>query len=140
MPTNTKLFPTLIATWMWACFVDWPIDWLIETLKQNRYSCGRHSDFDSENKCNQQNIVIVWHTHPLPHTHPQTNAKGGVAAWPDVPKPGATLGNLTPADRHGSVQVSRLWVSIIISYMYISIYVRYFLFLSVYTYFFKWKI
>ncbi|KAI8129096.1 Casein kinase I isoform gamma-3 [Lucilia cuprina] len=34
-----------------------------------------------------------------------TNAKGGVAAWPDVPKPGATLGNLTPADRHGSVQV-----------------------------------
>uniref|UniRef100_A0A1A9Z9U3 Uncharacterized protein n=1 Tax=Glossina pallidipes TaxID=7398 RepID=A0A1A9Z9U3_GLOPL len=33
-----------------------------------------------------------------------TNAKGGVAAWPDVPKPGATLGNLTPADRHGSVQ------------------------------------
>lgn len=36
----------------------------------------------------------------------QTNAKGGVAAWPDVPKPGATLGNLTPADRHGSVQVS----------------------------------
>lgn len=36
----------------------------------------------------------------------QTNAKGGVAAWPDVPKPGVTLGNLTPADRHGSVQVS----------------------------------
>ncbi|XP_049304849.1 casein kinase I isoform X15 [Bactrocera dorsalis] len=35
----------------------------------------------------------------------ETNAKGGVAAWPDVPKPGATLGNLTPADRHGSVQV-----------------------------------
>ncbi|XP_034112351.1 casein kinase I isoform X11 [Drosophila sulfurigaster albostrigata] len=35
----------------------------------------------------------------------KTNAKGGVAAWPDVPKPGATLGNLTPADRHGSVQV-----------------------------------
>nr|NP_001369019.1 gilgamesh, isoform O [Drosophila melanogaster]QJC18469.1 gilgamesh, isoform O [Drosophila melanogaster] len=34
----------------------------------------------------------------------KTNAKGGVAAWPDVPKPGATLGNLTPADRHGSVQ------------------------------------
>ncbi|XP_031636320.1 casein kinase I isoform X4 [Contarinia nasturtii] len=36
----------------------------------------------------------------------QTNAKGGVAAaWPDVQKSGATLGNLTPADRHGSVQV-----------------------------------
>ncbi|XP_016948993.1 casein kinase I isoform X3 [Drosophila biarmipes] len=35
----------------------------------------------------------------------KTNAKGGVAAWPDVPKSGATLGNLTPADRHGSVQV-----------------------------------
>ncbi|XP_037923742.1 casein kinase I isoform X16 [Hermetia illucens] len=35
----------------------------------------------------------------------KTNAKGAVAAWPDVPKPGATLGNLTPADRHGSVQV-----------------------------------
>ncbi|CAD7093662.1 unnamed protein product [Hermetia illucens] len=34
----------------------------------------------------------------------KTNAKGAVAAWPDVPKPGATLGNLTPADRHGSVQ------------------------------------
>lgn len=31
----------------------------------------------------------------------QTNK--GVAAWPDVPK--GTLGNLTPADRHGSVQV-----------------------------------
>lgn len=29
--------------------------------------------------------------------------KGGVAAWADVPK--GTLGNLTPADRHGSVQV-----------------------------------
>lgn len=35
----------------------------------------------------------------------KTNAKGGVAAWPDVQKTGATLGNLTPADRHGSVQV-----------------------------------
>lgn len=35
----------------------------------------------------------------------QTNAKSGVAAWPDVQKSGATLGNLTPADRHGSVQV-----------------------------------
>ncbi|XP_055324871.1 casein kinase I isoform X10 [Sitodiplosis mosellana] len=35
----------------------------------------------------------------------KTNAKGGVAAWPDVQKSGATLGNLTPADRHGSVQV-----------------------------------
>ncbi|XP_017847090.1 casein kinase I isoform X6 [Drosophila busckii] len=35
----------------------------------------------------------------------KTNAKGGVAAWPEVPKPGATHGNLTPADRHGSVQV-----------------------------------
>lgn len=32
--------------------------------------------------------------------------KGGVSAWPDAPKQGATLGNLTPADRHGSVQVS----------------------------------
>uniref|UniRef100_A0A0A9WGA3 non-specific serine/threonine protein kinase n=1 Tax=Lygus hesperus TaxID=30085 RepID=A0A0A9WGA3_LYGHE len=30
----------------------------------------------------------------------------GVAAWPDVSKqPSHTLGNLTPADRHGSVQV-----------------------------------
>lgn len=35
----------------------------------------------------------------------KTNAKGGVAAWPDVQKSGTTLGNLTPADRHGSVQV-----------------------------------
>ncbi|XP_063696181.1 casein kinase I isoform X10 [Culicoides brevitarsis] len=35
----------------------------------------------------------------------RTNAKGGVAAWSDVPKQGNTLGNLTPADRHGSVQV-----------------------------------
>ncbi|KAH8295127.1 hypothetical protein KR018_007552, partial [Drosophila ironensis] len=39
------------------------------------------------------------------HNVAKQNAKGGVAAWPDVPKPGATLGNLTPADRHGSVQV-----------------------------------
>nr|XP_017103293.1 casein kinase I isoform X4 [Drosophila bipectinata] len=39
------------------------------------------------------------------HNLAKQNAKGGVAAWPDVPKPGATLGNLTPADRHGSVQV-----------------------------------
>uniref|UniRef100_A0A1B0DD31 Casein kinase 1 gamma C-terminal domain-containing protein n=1 Tax=Phlebotomus papatasi TaxID=29031 RepID=A0A1B0DD31_PHLPP len=30
--------------------------------------------------------------------------KGNVAAWTDVPKTGVTLGNLTPADRHGSVQ------------------------------------
>nr|CAD7408644.1 unnamed protein product [Timema cristinae] len=29
----------------------------------------------------------------------------GVPAWPDVPKQTNTLGNLTPADRHGSVQV-----------------------------------
>lgn len=35
----------------------------------------------------------------------KANAKGGVAAWSDVQKSGATLGNLTPADRHGSVQV-----------------------------------
>lgn len=35
-------------------------------------------------------------------SYAQTN-KGGVAAWADVPK--GTLGNLTPADRHGSVQV-----------------------------------
>uniref|UniRef100_A0A182LZ08 non-specific serine/threonine protein kinase n=1 Tax=Anopheles culicifacies TaxID=139723 RepID=A0A182LZ08_9DIPT len=35
----------------------------------------------------------------------KTNSKGGVAAWPDVPKQTGTLGNLTPADRHGSVQV-----------------------------------
>ncbi|XKL63992.1 hypothetical protein PGB90_006356 [Kerria lacca] len=32
--------------------------------------------------------------------------KGGVTAWPDVSKQSThTLGNLTPADRHGSVQV-----------------------------------
>ncbi|KAF4518386.1 hypothetical protein B566_EDAN010478 [Ephemera danica] len=32
--------------------------------------------------------------------------KVGVSAWPDVPKQSSnTLGNLTPADRHGSVQV-----------------------------------
>lgn len=37
-----------------------------------------------------------------PRSYVQTN-KGGVAAWADVPK--GTLGNLTPADRHGSVQV-----------------------------------
>jgi hypothetical protein len=31
----------------------------------------------------------------------------GVPAWPDIPKQqGNQLGNLTPADRHGSVQVS----------------------------------
>lgn len=51
------------------------------------------------------------HTHTPPLTYTdlrliQANAKGGVAAaWPDVQKSGATLGNLTPADRHGSVQV-----------------------------------
>jgi casein kinase 1 gamma len=39
------------------------------------------------------------------HANAKTNAKSGVAAWPDVQKSGATLGNLTPADRHGSVQV-----------------------------------
>ncbi|XP_064535764.1 casein kinase I isoform X16 [Drosophila montana] len=50
-------------------------------------------DFDEIDNENEEYIIL------------QTNAKGGVAAWPDVPKPGATLGNLTPADRHGSVQV-----------------------------------
>ncbi|XP_030374025.1 casein kinase I isoform X2 [Scaptodrosophila lebanonensis] len=51
-------------------------------------------DFDDEEDNENEEYIIL-----------QTNAKGGVAAWPDVPKPGATLGNLTPADRHGSVQV-----------------------------------
>ncbi|XP_039151462.1 casein kinase I isoform X26 [Drosophila simulans] len=51
-------------------------------------------DFDDEVDDENEEYIIL-----------QTNAKGGVAAWPDVPKPGATLGNLTPADRHGSVQV-----------------------------------
>lgn len=39
-------------------------------------------------------------------------AAKGVPAWPDVPnkQPNNTLGNLTPADRHGSVQVSSLSV------------------------------
>jgi len=40
--------------------------------------------------------------------HPTASKGGGkgVAAWPDVSKqPSHTLGNLTPADRHGSVQV-----------------------------------
>ncbi|XP_039291630.1 casein kinase I isoform X1 [Nilaparvata lugens] len=41
--------------------------------------------------------------------HPSASkggGKGGVAAWPDVSKmPAHNLGNLTPADRHGSVQV-----------------------------------
>lgn len=40
--------------------------------------------------------------------HPATGKGGGkgVAAWPDVSKQAShTLGNLTPADRHGSVQV-----------------------------------
>lgn len=40
--------------------------------------------------------------------HPPASKGGGkgVTAWPDVPKqPSHTLGNLTPADRHGSVQV-----------------------------------
>ncbi|XP_070063419.1 casein kinase I isoform X21 [Drosophila virilis] len=50
-------------------------------------------DFNEIDNDNEEYIIL------------QTNAKGGVAAWPDVPKPGATLGNLTPADRHGSVQV-----------------------------------
>jgi len=39
------------------------------------------------------------------HPTSKANTKQGVSAWPDVPKQGATLGNLTPADRHGSVQV-----------------------------------
>ncbi|XP_033232407.1 casein kinase I isoform X6 [Drosophila pseudoobscura] len=51
-------------------------------------------DFDDDNENENEEYIVL-----------QTNAKGGVAAWPDVPKPGATLGNLTPADRHGSVQV-----------------------------------
>ncbi|XP_069697343.1 casein kinase I isoform X1 [Periplaneta americana] len=40
--------------------------------------------------------------------HPTANkgAGKGVPAWPDIPKQqGNQLGNLTPADRHGSVQV-----------------------------------
>lgn len=40
--------------------------------------------------------------------HPTASKGGGkgVTAWPDVSKqPSHTLGNLTPADRHGSVQV-----------------------------------
>ncbi|XP_044571558.1 casein kinase I isoform X8 [Drosophila ananassae] len=51
-------------------------------------------DFDDDVDVENEEFIIL-----------QQNAKGGVAAWPDVPKPGATLGNLTPADRHGSVQV-----------------------------------
>lgn len=59
-------------------------------------------------------------TQNLSHTIPksknkinvQTNAKGGVAAWSDVPKQGNTLGNLTPADRHGSVQVRKSFLSL----------------------------
>ncbi|KAK3918424.1 Casein kinase I isoform gamma-3 [Frankliniella fusca] len=37
----------------------------------------------------------------------EDGAAKGVPAWPDVPnkQPNNTLGNLTPADRHGSVQV-----------------------------------
>lgn len=39
----------------------------------------------------------------------------GVPAWPDIPKQqGNQLGNLTPADRHGSVQVSHMWTPHII--------------------------
>uniref|UniRef100_A0A182TBT0 Casein kinase 1 gamma C-terminal domain-containing protein n=1 Tax=Anopheles maculatus TaxID=74869 RepID=A0A182TBT0_9DIPT len=40
----------------------------------------------------------------------ETNSKGGVAAWPDVPKQTGTLGNLTPADRHGSVQFCVVYI------------------------------
>ncbi|XP_037923728.1 casein kinase I isoform X4 [Hermetia illucens] len=50
-------------------------------------------DSDFEDDEDDEHLIIL-----------ETNAKGAVAAWPDVPKPGATLGNLTPADRHGSVQ------------------------------------
>ncbi|KAK7865200.1 hypothetical protein R5R35_003918 [Gryllus longicercus] len=45
---------------------------------------------------------------PNRERHPQANKGGGkgVPAWPDVPKQQSNaLGNLTPADRHGSVQV-----------------------------------
>ena len=39
----------------------------------------------------------------------------GVPAWPDIPKQqGNQLGNLTPADRHGSVQVSQMWTPYLI--------------------------
>lgn len=48
-------------------------------------------------------------TSPNRDRNPAANKGGakGVPAWPDVPnkQPNNTLGNLTPADRHGSVQV-----------------------------------
>lgn len=66
--------------------------------------CFVHYD-DNDYDNNIKKIMIMMFMLGWQHLY-QTNAKGGVAAWPDVPKPGATLGNLTPADRHGSVQVS----------------------------------
>ncbi|XP_063215572.1 casein kinase I isoform X3 [Bacillus rossius redtenbacheri] len=39
------------------------------------------------------------------HTPASKTGGKGVPAWPDVPKQQNALGNLTPADRHGSVQV-----------------------------------
>lgn len=56
----------------------------------------------SNNQMNEWSTVLFRKTK---RNKQKTNAKGGVAAWPDVQKSGATLGNLTPADRHGSVQV-----------------------------------
>lgn len=79
------------------------------TLALNPYKTTRHSEIRISNRSDpirsdpNRTKSIRFELFEL---RPQTNAKGGVAAWPDVPKPGATLGNLTPADRHGSVQVS----------------------------------
>ena len=51
--------------------------------------------------------VCVWHVWLV--LCMQVAGKG-VPAWPDIPKQqGNQLGNLTPADRHGSVQVSQTW-------------------------------
>ncbi|XP_076031768.1 casein kinase I gish isoform X2 [Oratosquilla oratoria] len=52
--------------------------------------------------------VIVSPARDTRERHPTANKGGtkGTPAWPETPKQGNTLGgNLTPADRHGSVQV-----------------------------------
>lgn len=92
---------------MWITFYCFVIIWMINrstsiTLAHVSY------DFwlplinwnEPKRKCLLQPMKNIMKIDAIPET--QTN-KGGVAAWADVPK--GTLGNLTPADRHGSVQV-----------------------------------
>nr|XP_024217897.1 casein kinase I-like [Halyomorpha halys] len=69
------------------------------------------ADFDWSDKTMSTPVGSLPTGHEIvtsPNRHIPGNKGGvkGVPAWPDVSKqPSHTLGNLTPADRHGSVQV-----------------------------------